>query len=228
MTLEYHAREFCGKAIELCRGTGIEIGVLHKPMPLEANVIYLDFCKTSELKKAYANDPRVHSIRQVQLTWKGNTYPFIDDNAFDFVVNSHVLEHVPNPGRQIEEWLRIIRPGGVLYMIVPDKRHCFDRRRAITPTNVLIDKYVSNVDRIGLDQYRDYIVNTNGEDGINRNTSEEYIQKCFEEQGSIHAHVFIDESLRVFCEELKRYVAFDVEHFEARGLHIHCALRKAA
>lgn len=81
-----HSLHFAGKAVQFCRGTGIEIGSLHKRLPLVANVLYLDVQKTAELRELYKNDERVSHIGQVQLVAPGNRYPFIDDDAFDFVV----------------------------------------------------------------------------------------------------------------------------------------------
>lgn len=223
-----HSRhsDFGRKAHELCRGTGVEIGALYKPFDLDANVIYLDRDSTAHLQQQYAKDPTVSEIIQVNIVCKDNFYPFFDTNAFDFVINSHVLEHVTNPGRQIEEWLRIIKPGGILYMIVPDKNFCFDRRRDVTPVEHLMAEYDENVSVTSIDHYRDYIVNTNGEDGMNRDTSEEYIQACFEAQGSIHVHTFTPESIQEFFAALSKKLPFELAHFEAQGLHMHCALRK--
>ena len=45
------------------------------------------------------------------------------DNAFDFVVNSHLVEHLPDPRGAIREWLRVVKPGGVVAMVVPDTRY---------------------------------------------------------------------------------------------------------
>lgn len=223
-----HDREFCGKAIEYCQGMGVEIGALDKPLALEGDVIFLDRNSTSELRKIYARDPRGPFVIQVHIVWKESRYPFFDDNAFDFVANSHVLEHVANPGRQIEEWIRIIRPGGILYMIVPDKRFCFDRRREVTSLSHLMQEFQDDVDTVSIDHYRDYIINTNGEDGINRETSESYVEKCYKEQGSIHVHVFTADSLEQFLQTLKQYVPFDVVYYDPKNLHIHVALRKTA
>ena len=114
----------------------------------------------------------------------------MDNNAFDFVINSHVLEHVTNPGRQIEEWIRIIRPGGILYMVVPDKNYCFDRHRETTSIEHLIEEFENNTEITPIEHYRDFILNTQGEDGINRDISEDFIRKCYEEQSSIHVHTF--------------------------------------
>jgi ubiquinone/menaquinone biosynthesis C-methylase UbiE len=158
---------FGRKAYELCKGKGLEIGALHKPFDLDATVIYLDRNRTDFLRTQYRNDPRVNNIVQVQIVWQDSTYPFFDDNAFDFVINSHVLEHVTNPGRSIAEWLRIIQPGGILYMVVPDKNFCFDRRRAVTTVSHLMNEYDENVNKTTIEHYEDFILYTQGEDAGN-------------------------------------------------------------
>ena len=45
-----------------------------------------------------------------------------DDNTFDIVYASHVLEHIPWYQVQtvVEEWVRILKPGGALEIWVPD------------------------------------------------------------------------------------------------------------
>ncbi len=45
-------------------------------------------------------------------------YPF-EDNEFDLVVSRHVVEHVPNVIRFMEELHRITRPGGRIRLITP-------------------------------------------------------------------------------------------------------------
>lgn len=40
---------------------------------------------------------------------------------FDFVFSSHCLEHMKNPRKAIQEWWRLVRPGGHLFFIVPDE-----------------------------------------------------------------------------------------------------------
>lgn len=44
--------------------------------------------------------------------------PF-DDNTFDLVFSSHVLEHIPNMNKAIEEIDRVLKPGGINFCIVP-------------------------------------------------------------------------------------------------------------
>jgi SAM-dependent methyltransferase len=40
---------------------------------------------------------------------------------FDFVFSSHCLEHMKDPREAIQEWWKLVRPGGHLFFIVPDE-----------------------------------------------------------------------------------------------------------
>ncbi|MEO8883873.1 MAG: class I SAM-dependent methyltransferase [Devosia sp.] len=41
------------------------------------------------------------------------------DNSFDRLIATHVLEHIPNPVSALEEWVRVLKPGGVLSIVLP-------------------------------------------------------------------------------------------------------------
>jgi ubiquinone/menaquinone biosynthesis C-methylase UbiE len=43
-----------------------------------------------------------------------------DDESFDAVTANQVLEHLPNPTRELKEIYRILKPGGVFYANVPN------------------------------------------------------------------------------------------------------------
>lgn len=47
--------------------------------------------------------------------------PFKAD-SFDYVFNAHLLEHLPDPRAAICEWLRVVKPGGCVAMVIPDTR----------------------------------------------------------------------------------------------------------
>lgn len=44
----------------------------------------------------------------------------VTDNCYDFVYSSHCLEHMENVSEALRNWLRILKPGGHLYVVVPD------------------------------------------------------------------------------------------------------------
>lgn len=45
----------------------------------------------------------------------------VPDATFDFVHSSHCLEHMRDPKEALENWLRILKPGGHLVCLIPDE-----------------------------------------------------------------------------------------------------------
>jgi ubiquinone/menaquinone biosynthesis C-methylase UbiE len=44
------------------------------------------------------------------------TYP---DHSFDRLIGTHVLEHLPDPVGVLSEWNRVVRPGGLISIVLP-------------------------------------------------------------------------------------------------------------
>ncbi len=100
---------------------GVEVGAGGKPVPgLEPRAIQVDCFKTFGTDTCEA-DYYGHAC----------ALPF-HDHSLDYVLASHVLEHVANPIVALEEWYRVVRPGGIIYLIVPNRLAAFDRNRALT------------------------------------------------------------------------------------------------
>ena len=61
------------------------------------------------------------------------------DNTFDRLVSTHVLEHIYQPHLVLKEWYRVLKPGGVLSILIPTDpgiawrlgRHLGPRKHAI-------------------------------------------------------------------------------------------------
>ncbi len=49
-----------------------------------------------------------------------------EDNKFDFIICSHVLEHVKNPDKALKELYRILRPNGKAILMVPVNPNIID------------------------------------------------------------------------------------------------------
>ncbi|CAF0877832.1 unnamed protein product [Adineta ricciae] len=74
----------------------------------------------------------------------------IPNNTYDFVIGSHVLEHIANPFKAFLEWLRILKDGGLLLLILPLKERTFDHNRAVASIQHLIHDYHKQVDESDL------------------------------------------------------------------------------
>jgi predicted SAM-dependent methyltransferase len=68
----------------------------------------------------------------VDIVDDGETLRTVADGSQDFVVANHFLEHCEDTIGTLRNLLRVVRPGGVVYLSVPDKRHTFDSERAST------------------------------------------------------------------------------------------------
>ena len=65
----------------------------------------------------------------------------IPSNSYQFVLSSNCLEHVANPLKALEEWLRVVEPNGLILLILPNKESNFDHRRPVTSFEHLLDDY---------------------------------------------------------------------------------------
>lgn len=125
---------------------GLEIGALCKPVvpPAAGRIEYVDHLPTEALREKYAADPNVDidQIVPVNYVWGASTLPeAVGDQRFDYVIASHVIEHVPDPIGWFKEIAAVLKPGGVLSLAIPDKRWTFDCRREVTSASALIESY---------------------------------------------------------------------------------------
>ncbi len=129
---------------------GVEIGALNRPAVTrdDADVRYLDHVDTAGLRRKYHDDPAVDvsQIVDVDHVWQGEPLSTVigDDARLDFFVASHVIEHVPNLIGWLNEVHGVLRPGGRLLLIVPDKRFTFDARRRCTELTDVIEDYLED------------------------------------------------------------------------------------
>jgi ubiquinone/menaquinone biosynthesis C-methylase UbiE len=59
-------------------------------------------------------------VDQVDVVAEATDLPFAD-GELDYVASSHVLEHLPDIFSAWLEWWRVLRPGGISFMIVPKR-----------------------------------------------------------------------------------------------------------
>ena len=127
--------------LDLSRMVGAEIGPLHNALVSKTEsprVIYIDHCDTETLRKTWAPDPNVDvSKLHVDAVWGELTLkeaiaqydPGVAAEGLDYVVASHVIEHVPDMITWLHEIEAILKPQRELRLAVPDRRYTFDYLR---------------------------------------------------------------------------------------------------
>ena len=133
-------RDRCAKPY--LSGTGLEIGALHAPLqvPSEVRVLYVDRATRQEAIKTF---PTLDAAKIVEPDFVENGFelPSIGGATQAFVIACHVLEHASNPIQTLENWRRVLRPGGILFVIVPIADLCFDRGRPLTTAAHMVEDY---------------------------------------------------------------------------------------
>ena len=80
----------------------------------------------------------------VDIVASGDALP-VPNESQDFVVSSHVIEHFFDPIKALEEWLRVVRPGGYVFIIAPHKDRTFDRENPRTTLAELIGRHSGTI-----------------------------------------------------------------------------------
>jgi SAM-dependent methyltransferase len=133
---------------DLSNTRGIEIGPLAMPLirKSEGDIRYVDCVDQAELKAKYKDDPNVdiESIVEIDGIWGEHTLAecFPGEPPFDYVIASHVIEHVPDMIGWLQEIADVLRPGGCLYLAVPDRRFTFDYYRRTSSLAEFIGAYL--------------------------------------------------------------------------------------
>jgi SAM-dependent methyltransferase len=86
----------------------------------------------------------------------------VDSESEDFVVCSHVLEHLANPLRAIDDFHRVLRPGGTLLIVLPDRRRTFDKDRPRTELQHVSD-FEAGVVEVDDDHIVEFLTNVGGD-----------------------------------------------------------------
>lgn len=125
---------------------GLEIGpASHNPFGLrtrnvgltkERDALDYEFYKQSQLEMC-------GSFAPIDIAADAANIP-VAGSSTDFVLHSHVWEHLPNPLRALVEWVRITKPGGHIFVIVPKRdAAASDKDRPLTTLPALVQLYES-------------------------------------------------------------------------------------
>jgi SAM-dependent methyltransferase len=81
-----------------------------------------DFLKGDGIDIGCGNDPILPHVTPFdQIHGDANKISLHVNKSFDFVFSCHALEHMLDPRNALKEWCKILKPGGILFLIVPDE-----------------------------------------------------------------------------------------------------------
>ncbi len=119
---------------------GVEIGASAH------NSYYLDTINVD-----YTNDFTIYKQEEVNMCGKWAPVDVVADAAklpfqnesFDFVISSHMLEHHWMPIAVVGEWCRVARE--YIFITVPRKDLTFDKDKPVTPINELLLRHIGAI-----------------------------------------------------------------------------------
>lgn len=211
-------------------GQGLEIGALHLPLavPGDVTVRYVDRLTVAELRRDY---PELADCTLVEadVIDNGELLTTVEDGSQDFIIANHFLEHCEDPIAAIQNHLRKLRGGGVLFYAVPDKRYTFDWPRQVTSLQHMLADHEEGAERSRRDHYEEWarLVEIRSEE-----TTEQTIARArqLEAEGySIHMHVWTQvEFLQLILAARERCDrAFDIEAAARQDIEFMVVLRKS-
>lgn len=148
--------------ITLSKGEGLEIGPLSAPIvhKSQAKIYYLDHISAAGLKKKYKDDPiDLSKVVDVDYVLKQNLQVTVQDKKFDYVIAAHVIEHIPDMVLWLQEVAAVLKDGGVLSLVIPDKRFTFDIQRNETTISEMIGRYVDGIQKPSAATIHDFYSN---------------------------------------------------------------------
>ena len=161
-------RERVLKCLDIANQRGVEIGPLDRPIisRSDGDILYLDHLNSDNLKLKYALNAEaglvnVEKLVAVDLVAAGRKFKDIlgDRGPVDYVIASHVIEHIPNPIGWLCELAHGMVEDGCVSLIIPDRRFTFDHFRRPSNTGDLVDAFVQDRNTATPGQIFDYVAN---------------------------------------------------------------------
>lgn len=135
---------------------GIEIGgpskIFSLEIPIYPLIKSLDGCNFSTLTTWEGNITEGNNFNYFenkigyQYICEASDLNEISSEKYDFLISSHCLEHCANTLKTVAEWVRVIKKGGVLLLVLPNGKYTFDHNRPITKFEHLVDDFNMNID----------------------------------------------------------------------------------
>jgi SAM-dependent methyltransferase len=198
----YEARAYFLKDL---KGYGIEFGAATVPtfLPDNCKVEYADFFQKGE----GCNERFEGEFVNVKYNTSLDEMKDINNNSLDFIINCHVIEHVPQTLLALELCYNKLKSGGILFMAIPHMKYTFDALRPLTSIDHFIEDYNNYIKERDILHLVDYLEYTNEykakkEGSIPEKSNLYPLLLTFIKGGKvdIHYHTFTEENVSMLLE----------------------------
>jgi predicted SAM-dependent methyltransferase len=229
---------------------GLEIGPSHNPLAMKKDgykVHILDHASKQQLIAKYMqHNVNTDNIEEVDFVWSGEPLTELigKESCYEWILASHVIEHTPDLISFLSDCEKLLKNGGILSLIIPDKRYCFDYFNPLTTTGEILDAHYQGRKKPTLGKIFDHFANASLIDGNiawNKNSNGE-ISLCHsfdtvkdlilnpnEEYVDVHCWKFVPESFRLILSDLQSLNLMNLnieKEFDTDGCEFYVTLIK--
>jgi SAM-dependent methyltransferase len=141
-------------------GQGIEVGPGSSPFPLPpgATVQWVDRWTAAEARALYPEIPdAVFLDPDVVSNFDVDRLDMFESASLDFVIASHVLEHLAEPLGFLAAIHRVLKPGGLAVVLMPNRHESFDAERAPTSLDHLVREHEAGVTAVDDEHLEEFL-----------------------------------------------------------------------
>ncbi len=197
-------------------GSGVELGPGPKPFPVDypgVETTYLDRWEPDENRGLFQElGPGADFVKpDIICNLDTDKLKMLDDASQDYVIASHVLEHMADPIGLFDEIHRVLKPGGIALILLPDMRRTFDHTRPVTPLEHLVAEYRAGVTEVDDAHIIEFIEHTEVDwhPATDGKTDAELAELYdWHRQRSIHVHCWSENDFQPVID----YVITDLGH----------------
>ena len=132
----------------------------------------------------------------------------LPDESQDFIIANHVIEHMVDPIGALHNWQRVLKPGGRLFMAVPNKEKTFDINRPLTTIEHLKQDHEDPSDERIYQEFQEFALEVSAKmlNIVPPQESETLAKRMWDANYSIHFHVWNEATFAEFLAFLPGYL----------------------